>query len=690
MLKQRKNPNVSGIKITMFILVLFCFSFAFANDIMQPVGNERIPIGNYNKENFVPAYKYPSRDNTPVPDYEFIGGPDTIMTSYYDYMPGSYEGYPIRYQTDNGNGYYLTWFAKPSPTANRRQYWAYVDSEENIVDWGTISTDDVLQGYGGIAIHPATGDAIATWHQNHAVLGYVTTICYDDFALLGIPGNWSSYYFFPPPLPDEYLWPLIYVGPSPLGEDYVRVYQTAKNYLHNSFGHPCENPRIMYIDVENSLFTDMTVLLNIDNWSEVILMYDWREKDCRPLSQPFAIDPNTPGKVAIMGYVEWLSGDLGNMPVDEGIFVWESYDYGETWDTANLHSSGSSILYYVENIFGDVPEFFEVGVCGWHNTAVYDYDGNLHLTYLQQYGFTDTTGSYYLNHFLPQAEAIWDGSEFTFDEVPEMPGIDPLSGHSVPWEIDPFGNIILYVTVGCPPSSDGPFHENTQKNAINFENGWMLQMWADGTYFQLALDEIPEYLPYLEHPIIFISVSSDNGNTWSEPIELTDIFDENGEPTQFYEQITCYPYVCDKIIDLGNDWGQVTLYYLDDNTFGSLDDDGGQIVYCSIKIDFSGEAVEPDSPQISNLSLKNYPNPFTSSTRISFSVPKGLKNPSIKIYNIKGQLIKNFGFRISYFGFGEAIWYGKDSNNNDVVSGIYLYKLETDNGSITRKMLLSR
>ncbi|MBC8527466.1 MAG: T9SS type A sorting domain-containing protein, partial [Candidatus Cloacimonetes bacterium] len=565
--------------------------------------------------------------------------------------------------------------------------------------------DDVWQGYGGIAIHPATGDAIATWHQDDAVLGYGTTICYDDFALLNVPGFWSAYLFIPPPLPDEYIWPYLYVGPSPLGEDYVRVYHISKNYTHNVFEHPCENPRIMYIDIENSLFTDMTVLLDLANWTEVIVMYEWREKDCRPLSQPFTIDPNTPGKVTIMGYVSWLSGDLGDMPVEPGIFVWESYDYGETWDTANLHSSGSENIYFVDNIpgfidnQGNIIDIIEVGVYGWHNTAVYDNEGALHLTYMQQYGFTDATGSYYWPHFLPEAQATWDGTDFTFDEVPEMPGIDPLSGHSVPWEIvtDPFSgelDTLLYTTVGFSmyPGEANIFHENTQKNAINFENGWILQMWADGTYVQLAQDGIPEYLPYLEHPIIFISVSSDNGNTWSEPIELTDIFDEYGEPTEFYDKITVYPYVCDQITDLGDDWGMVYIYYLDDNSFGSSvqgqgQNLGGQITYCSIKIKFPTIAVEPDNPHISELTLINYPNPFTSYTHISFSAPKGLNNPSIKIYNIKGELVKH----LSIFNNQSSIeWDGKDSNNNDVVSGIYLYKLETDKGSITKKMLLSR
>ena len=784
-------------KITVTILLsLFCFSFAFANDIMQPSGNEKIPIENYNKENLVPAYKYNSRDNTPVPEYEFIKLPEAIMTSYYDYMPGSYEGYPIRYQADiDAHGHYLTWFARPSGTANRRQYWAYYDADENIVDWLTISTDDVWQGYGGFAIHPATGDAIATWHQEHAVLGYGTTICYDDFALLGIPGFWSCM-FIPPDEPggNEYIWPLVYVGPSPLGEDYVRVYQTAKNYLSAPSGNPCEDTRIMYCDVENSLFADMTVLLDLANWTEVLVMYDqnWREKDCRPLSQPFAIDPNTPGKVAIMGYVSWLSGNLGEMPVDPGVFVWESYDYGETWDVADLHSDGpEDYLYLVDNIpgftdsQGNLLDFLEVDVYGWHNTSRYDNEGNLHLTYLQGYGFTDPTGGYYFGHFMPQAEAIWDGTEFTFDEVPEMPGIDPLSGHSVPWEIvtDPFSgelDTLLYVVVGWSLYEDELFHENTEKNAVNLENGWLLQMWADGTYSQLAQDGIPQWLPYLEHPIIFISVSGDNGNTWSEPIELTDIFDENGEPTQFYDQITVYPYVCDQIIDLGDNWGQVNMYYFDDNTWGSSviqnlpPDDGGQITYCCIKIKFptigtiegtvtlnggsgnveevevtaggiivnpyndngsyritipsgiydvtasltgyvdstivgvvvnggeptyvdftlnpDGQSVDDDSILSTELMLnQNSPNPFTSYTHISFSVPKGFKNPSIKIYNLKGQLIKTLEPSIgSNHSEGYATWDGKDSNNNDVVSGIYLYKLQTDNGSIIKKMLLTR
>ena len=712
MLKQSVNPDLSGKKIAgLIILSLMCFSFAFGdiiNDIPESNGAS-IPCENHNIANIVLAIDYLSRDNTPVPEYEFIKLPTSIMTSYYDYMPGSYEGFPLQMQTDWGGGYYLTFFGQASTISTRRQYWAYLDSTFSLIDWGTISTNDIWQGYGGIGIHPATGDCIASWHEADPVLGYGTTISFDDFDLIEIPGFWSFYLFIPPEAPEvnEYIWPYINIGPSPLGDGYVRVYQSANNYSHNTFGHPCEDKRIMYTDVENYNGASLLGLLDIANWDTVTVMTDWRDYDCRPQSKPIAIDPTTPGKIAIIGYNSWLSGDVGDMPVDEGVYIWESYDYGETWDYANLHTDGpTEYIYIVDNIPGftdnqqNIIDSIEVDVAGWHNTAIYDNDGNIHCTFMQQYGFTDEEGiGYYFPDYLPQAEMVWDGNCFTFHEVPELPGIDPLSGHSVPWEIVG-DDTLTYTTIGWSiyPGDAGIFHENVQRNATNVENGWVFQIWADGTYAQLAADGDPAYLDYLEHPIIFISVSGNKGETWSEPIELTDI---NSTLFDFSEQITVYPNVYDKIVDLGDDWGQVLIYYFDDNSFGSYARDtqglnnGGQITYCSIKIKFPpGEAIDPYHVNINNLSLTNYPNPFTTSTHISFSGPTPIlfnHNSTIKIYNTKGQLVRTLETSAgSTPSKGFAIWNGKDSYNNDVANGIYFYKLETDNGSITNKMLLVR
>ncbi|MGC9336681.1 MAG: FlgD immunoglobulin-like domain containing protein [Candidatus Cloacimonadia bacterium] len=62
-----------------------------------------------------------------------------------------------------------------------------------------------------------------------------------------------------------------------------------------------------------------------------------------------------------------------------------------------------------------------------------------------------------------------------------------------------------------------------------------------------------------------------------------------------------------------------------------------------------------------------------------------------EVYNIKGRLVKTIVDAHKEKGYYTAIWDGKDNNGKPVSSGIYFYKLETDNSqSQIRKMLLIR
>ncbi len=695
-------------KLGVFILFVFISSFILNAEIMDPQGTERIPVSNYDLNKGMPSTEFQNRENPPVPDYDFATLPLSIMTSYYDYMPGSYEGYPVQLQTENGDGIYVTWFGTATTSATRRQYYAYMNNDGSLNTWGTISTYDIRQGYGGITIHPATGNCIATWHENPSTTNYGVTVCYDDFSLLGIPGFWSSVTFVPSPLPDEYIWPYFYAGPSPMGDDYIRLYNLSKNYTHDAWDHPAEDPRIMYMDIENSISADLTQILNTANWTTVNPMYYWREKACRPLSQAFAIDYTTPGRVCIIGYCTWLEGDLGDMPVDPGFYIFESFDYGATWDVANLHGDGpDEYMYVVENIpqftdnSGNILDDIEVDAAGWHNTAQYDDNGNVHITYMQQYGYTDDAGSgYYYNHYLPQAEAIWNGSEWNFKEVPLLPGTDPWTGHSVPWMIDPVtGDTLFYYSVAFSkyPGDSNIFHENVQRNAINRDMGWMVQLWADGTYVQMAEDGDPAYQAYAEHPILYISASGNNGATWSEPIELTDIY---STAFDFSGEITVYPNLYNNIevIDEVDRIGRVYINYYDDNSFGSFaqggqgQDVGGDVKYCAIDIQFPPPAsVNPGITQ-PTIDISNYPNPFAgSTTTINFTAKKAFKNAQISIYNTRGQLINTLETNPGTDPLsGYAIWNGKDNKGNDVTNGIYLYKLDIDGSSVTQKMMLTK
>jgi agmatine deiminase len=85
--------------------------------------------------------------------------------------------------------------------------------------------------------------------------------------------------------------------------------------------------------------------------------------------------------------------------------------------------------------------------------------------------------------------------------------------------------------------------------------------------------------------------------------------------------------------------------------------------------------------------LSNYPNPFNPETKIKYQV-KNDSEVSIKIINMKGQIIRNLVNRHLEAGVYYQTWDGKDDAGSRVASGLYFYKLVTDKYQITEKMLL--
>ncbi|KAA3605594.1 MAG: T9SS C-terminal target domain-containing protein [Calditrichaeota bacterium] len=83
---------------------------------------------------------------------------------------------------------------------------------------------------------------------------------------------------------------------------------------------------------------------------------------------------------------------------------------------------------------------------------------------------------------------------------------------------------------------------------------------------------------------------------------------------------------------------------------------------------------------------QNFPNPFNPSTKISFTLPKS-EFAKVLVYNTKGQLVKTLFSGEAKFGKNSVIWNGQNENNKLVSSGVYFYRLETDNFSQTQKML---
>ncbi|MCI0496485.1 T9SS type A sorting domain-containing protein, partial [candidate division KSB1 bacterium] len=82
----------------------------------------------------------------------------------------------------------------------------------------------------------------------------------------------------------------------------------------------------------------------------------------------------------------------------------------------------------------------------------------------------------------------------------------------------------------------------------------------------------------------------------------------------------------------------------------------------------------------------NYPNPFNPETKISFQLPKECQ-VRLSVYNNLGQLISVLFEGELGSGIHSKIWNGLDMSGKQVTSGVYLYKLETDEYSEVKKML---
>jgi hypothetical protein len=90
---------------------------------------------------------------------------------------------------------------------------------------------------------------------------------------------------------------------------------------------------------------------------------------------------------------------------------------------------------------------------------------------------------------------------------------------------------------------------------------------------------------------------------------------------------------------------------------------------------------------------QNYPNPFNSETTIEYNLAFD-SYVKIKIYNIRGQVIKSFTREKQSVGIHKIIWDAKSNEGTDMPSGIYFYRINIFSGSSniqeTNKMILIR
>ena len=86
---------------------------------------------------------------------------------------------------------------------------------------------------------------------------------------------------------------------------------------------------------------------------------------------------------------------------------------------------------------------------------------------------------------------------------------------------------------------------------------------------------------------------------------------------------------------------------------------------------------------------QNYPNPFTTSTAISYKLNKQ-SDVQVTIYNILGREVKKFMLGEQPSGVHGILWDGRNNLGEKVTTGIYFYRLNAGKESLVNKMLFTR
>lgn len=172
---------------------------------------------------------------------------------------------------------------------------------------------------------------------------------------------------------------------------------------------------------------------------------------------------------------------------------------------------------------------------------------------------------------------------------------------------------------------------------------------------------------------IALVASTDGGATWSDQFTLSRADHDGG-----------YQGMDARVTSSGIDLAWRESYFINQN-----DPDSLAIVYGHVDLSIVG-LEESQNQVVEKFYLaQNYPNPFNPTTQIKYSI-KELGNYELTVYNMLGEKIRTLVSSKLSPGTYSVDWEGKNELGTTVASGIYFYRLNGENLSITKKMVLIR
>ncbi|MFH1841961.1 MAG: FlgD immunoglobulin-like domain containing protein, partial [bacterium] len=101
----------------------------------------------------------------------------------------------------------------------------------------------------------------------------------------------------------------------------------------------------------------------------------------------------------------------------------------------------------------------------------------------------------------------------------------------------------------------------------------------------------------------------------------------------------------------------------------------------------TGGGAVVDVPDYGKFSVTNFPNPFNPSTTIQYNMPRR-GDLSIKVFNVRGELVRTLLDGIVEPGPGSVVWDGTDHSGKLAASGVYFYETRALGEVTIEKMAL--
>lgn len=124
-----------------------------------------------------------------------------------------------------------------------------------------------------------------------------------------------------------------------------------------------------------------------------------------------------------------------------------------------------------------------------------------------------------------------------------------------------------------------------------------------------------------------------------------------------------------------------TYYY----KLAATDFAGNRSDFASVMLSVTAVKINPGLPVEFALE-QNYPNPFNPVTTISFGLP-AQQRISLKIFDLRGSLVRTLASGAFAAGIHELSWDGRNDSGEIASAGTYIYRLESEGGILTRKMI---